>query len=326
MSMHWNAKKELQLAKLMLERENVSNQVSLKGQIKLEQCPRFEHQYELSMTCHLGRNMQIELFDSLPKSGSSSEDLREVIEAFAEDVSELERRQDEIVDDVKDFRKRLSKALAAERRKGIFIKGSIELGRVRAGNLTDWLPVIRLKFVGEDLRFRTLEYDVECYDDIDTPVRGVAEETAAWNAKRSDLKRIDAVGEVHPLLLDALAKRDQPVHEALASIYADRDGVQDIHDADGRDLIVSWRDGTLTGSFDVSEGIRFDRDELRVSDALHVSLTSKAGYTLGELLDVGEGYGGDLIISGMGKSHSGYQWVRFLHAAIPFGEDGQLIL
>ena len=326
MSMPWNANKELQLAKLMLERENAMNRVSLDGTIKLGQCPRFEHQYELSMTCRLARNMQIELFDSLSKTDSSSKDLRDTIEAFAEDVSELERQQDVIVDDVKDFRKRLSRALAAQRRKGGWIKGSIDLGRVRVGYLNDWLPIIRLTFIGEDLRPRTVEYDVECYEDIDSPVEAIANETADWIKKKGNLGRIDAVGEVHPLVLDALAKQDQPVREALAAIYANPDGVQTIYDDGGRHLIVSWQDGTLVGSFDIAEGIRFDRDELSFADTLHTPLATKAGRKLNELFDVGDGYSVDLIISGTGRSPAGHQSVRFLPAAIPFDEDGNLIV
>jgi hypothetical protein len=130
------------------------------------------------MTCKLGHNVQMELFDSFPRQGGSMEDFQETVAAFVRDVSKLENRHQEFVEDVVHFRRHLSRRLSALRRKNLEIKGSIEMGRVRVGDLSDALPILSLICIGKDLRPMTLEGDVECYDDIDVPLKNIAEQAA----------------------------------------------------------------------------------------------------------------------------------------------------
>ena len=86
MSAMWNAKKELQLAKLMLERENAARDLSLKSTVSMRHCSRFEEQYELTLSLNLARGLTVELFDSLPKNGLSMQRLQEAVAEMAEDV------------------------------------------------------------------------------------------------------------------------------------------------------------------------------------------------------------------------------------------------
>ena len=323
MSMHWNAKRELQLAKLMLERENASNSVALKGAVELKQCPRFADRYKLIATCKIGRNMSFKLTEFVSKNNSSTGDLVETVASLAESMAELKQRQIDIVNDVKALRKRLSRVLATLRRKGVWSEGSIELDVDEILSLDEWLPTLRTTFIGEDLRPETFEIEVEGYDQIDQMME-IAEHVMPWQLKRETLRKIGAVGEVHPLLLFALEKFGMPVQEALASIYANPDRIQDIYGGNGH-LIVTWRNGTLSGSFEIAKGIDFQIDRLCLTDALLKTLKIKSGQKLCELIGLG-GYGGELIVGAINKNGLGGSIVHLDHAARPFSEDGRLLI
>ena len=325
MSAMWNAKKELQLAKLMLERENAARDLSLKGAVGMRQCPRFEEQYELTLSLNLARGLTVELFDSLPKNGLSIQRLQEAVAEMAEDVSDIEDRSRDFVEDVAQFRKRLKSGLARLRRKGVRIEGSIGMPRVRVGGARDTLPVLTLTFPGEDLRPSTIEFDVECFDDIDVPLKNVAEQAAGWSRRLAELESKGAVGQIHPLLLHALGQREQPVAETLAAIHADPDAIQRIQDEDGPEFILYWSDGTLVGTFQVSEGVKYQKDRLVVGPEAAAKFKRKEGYTLGELIHMSEGPGADLVVQSardwIGDSVS----VRLLWDAVPFDAEGNIL-
>ena len=324
MSMPWNAKRELQLAKLMLERENASNLVALKGAVELKQCPKFADRYKLIATCKLGRNINFELTEFVSKINSPTSDLLEAIASLAENMAELEQRQIDIVSDVKALRKRLSRVLATLRRRGVWVEGSIELDVDEISSLDEWLPTLRLTVIGQDLRPETFEFEVECYDQIDNLIE-IAEDVTPWQLKRENLRKIGAVGEVHPLLLNAFTKRGRPIRETLASIYKNPLKVQDIFEKDGSSIVLYWKNGTLTGTFYIDDDIKFQNDKIQVFDDKLKKLGLKSGHKLSEFINLGGEYGDELKICTITKSPSDHSVVHLVSEAVPFDEDGRLL-
>ncbi|MEE2795590.1 MAG: hypothetical protein VX512_12220 [Pseudomonadota bacterium] len=324
MSMPWNAKRELQLAKLMLERENASNLVALKGAVELKQCPKFADRYKLIATCKLGRNMNFELTEFVSKTNNATSDLFEAIASLAENMAELEQRQNDIVSDVKALRKRLSRVLATLRRRGVWVEGSIDLDVDEILSLDEWLPTLRMTVIGQDLRPETFEFEVECYDQIDN-LNEIAEDVMPWQLKRENLRKIGAVGEVHPLLLCALTKRGRPIRETLASIYKNHMKIQDIFEIDGSSIVIYWKDGTLTGTFHIDNGIEFKNNNIQISDNIMKKLGLRSGRKLSEFVDLGGDYGDKLKISMITKGFLGHSVVHLVSEAVPFDKDGRLL-
>ena len=203
MSMPWNAKRELQLAKLMLERENASNLVALKGAVELKQCPKFADRYKLIATCKLGRNMNFELTEFVSKTNSATSDLLEAIASLAENMAELEQRQIDIVSNVKALRKRLSRVLATLRRRGVWVEGAIDLDVDEVLSLGEWLPTLRMTVIGQDLRPETFEFEVEFYDQIDN-LNEIAEDVMPL--QNPMIKTISIQGHTFPMLANSYLK------------------------------------------------------------------------------------------------------------------------
>ena len=268
--------------------------------------------------------MDFKLTEFVSNTNSATSDLLQAVASLAKNMAELEQRQVDIVSDVKALRKRLSRVLATLRRTGVRVEGTIELDVDEILSLDEWLPTLRITVIGQDLRPETFGLEIECYDQIDNLIE-IAEDAISWQSKREQLRKIGAVGEVHPLLLCALTKRARPICETLASIYKNPHKIQNILEIDGRNIVIYWKNGTLTGTFDIDEGIGFRNDRLRMTDYKLNQLGLAAGQRLSKFIDLGDSYGDELVISAIAKDHSEYSVVHLAYEALPFDENGKLL-
>lgn len=330
MSMHWNSDKDLQLMKLLFERQNARRSddtlTNLDGELLLNPHPYREHLSELTVNLKLGHKIEIDLYEEILSSNAAIDEIETALEALRDGIEDIESASDLLVADVIEFRAHLRKRVQAERRKGARIKASIGIGRVRVDYAREIGPVLTLDYVREDLRIHRTEFNVDTTAQIDEAFDDFRDELLRDSKRLNQLERIGAVGRVHPLFVHALRQRNLPVEKTLRSIYEDLDMVQSMHLENEKDDITAyWKDGTLTGTFRINTVVSFKERRIRLADGQKSISSVARGKEASEVLLVEPPLPKGVIIETVRKKDEYGQELMVEPCPIPFDAEGNLI-
>jgi len=147
MSMNWNPKQELALARILLartvSREHPGSELPIPTlQLVEDEVPA--HLAMLAVEMPLSRGTTLRIFDTIPRDMNSLERLEEVVGGIAERLHDLHDEREEITAQLKLLRDHLSRKLSRWRRRGLRIKGSISPAYVEAPIDRDTVPIVHL--------------------------------------------------------------------------------------------------------------------------------------------------------------------------------------
>ena len=329
MTMHWDSAKDLQLMKLILERENSlrgdSALDNLKGQLRLEPHPHRKHLNELSVKLKLGRKIEVDLYGVISRSDPSLDEIAQSTSELLDGIDDIDRISDMLVEEITELRQHLRKKLAAERRKGARIDASIGIGRVEVDYARDTGPVLALEYVREDLRVHRTEFMVQSTTEIDEAFEDIREELLWHSAQLTELESIGAVGQVHPLLVHAIRQRDLPLEATLRSIYQNDDQSQSIHLENDANIVVYWKAGALTGTFRVGDDVRFQECRIRLGAGRKSVPAPATGREIAEVVNLADPLPQGVRIKAVRKGYDEGQELVVEATPIPFDAQGKLI-
>ena len=328
MGAHWNGEKELRFIRMLCEREDGrrggTGLNDMKVRVGVRPSDRYEHLNELTMGFKLGRGVPVELFEAIRKGTLSAEDLEETIGKMLDGVEEIDSKRDYLLNQISELRSHLSRCLTRERRKGAYVSGTVGLGRLELRELRDAAPVVSLDYLHDDLRMRCREFVADRTEDIDSWLEAIREDLLYYSSTLDILKAKGSVGQIHPLLLHALEIGEFPLAETIQSWQEDKRPSRDIGRSEGESLIVYWHRGTMTGTFGLAEGIKFEKNSVTLRREVLAIPKSAKGKDLGRVLAI-PSLEGKSVISEVWQSSGGYQTLWLDADPIPFDEKGSLI-
>ncbi|MCA0891268.1 hypothetical protein [Qipengyuania flava] len=330
MSMHWNSDKDLQLMKLLFERQNARRSddtlTNLHGELRLVPHPYREHLSELTVNLKLGHKIEIDLYEEILSSNAAIDEIETALEALRDGIEDIESASDLLVADVIEFRAHLRKRLQAERRKGASIKASIGIGRVRVDYAREIGPVLTLDYVREDLRIHRTEFNVDTTAQIDEAFDDFRDELLRDSKRLNELESIGAVGQVHPLFVHALRQRNLPVEQTLRSIHGDLDMVQSIRMENDEDHIIAyWKQGVLTGTFRIDTNIGFQERRIRLDAGQKEVPVAARGREASDVLAIEPALPKGVVIEAVRKKDEYGQELMVEPCPMPFDVEGNLI-
>ena len=329
MSAHWNSDKELRFIKMLCEREDArrggTGLNDMKGRVGIRPSVRHEHLNELTVGFKLGRGVQVELVETIYKEPSSVKSLEETIGEMLDGIEEIDSERDCLMEQISELRSHLSRRLVQERRRGAHITGSVGLGRLELHEVRDAAPVVTLDYLHDDLRMRRREFIADCTADIDAWLNDIRDDLLFYSFTLDILRAGGSVGRIHPLLVYGMETRGFPVAETIRSRHEDMEPSWDIGRPEGESLVVYWHRGTMTGTFTVAEGIRFQKDSVTIKKEVLTIPKSAKGKDLGKVLGIPPLEGRGMIVDEVWRNSAGDQTLWLDAEPIPFDENGALI-
>lgn len=329
MSIHWDSAKDLQLMKLILERESFRRGdaalANLKGEVRLAPHPYRDHLSELTVHLTLGHKVEIDLIEVISRSEASLDEIARASDVLLEGIDDIDRASDALVEEIVILRTHLRKKIAAERRKGARVKASIGIGRVEADYARDIGPILTLDYIREDLRVHRAEFNIDTAAQIDEVFDELRGELLLRSDQLKELDVIGAVGQVHPLFVHALHQRNLPIEETLRSIHRDLDRSQSIRMEDGNHIIVYWKNGLLTGTCILGDGIRFQERRIRLDPENKTVPMNAKGREIADLIECTPPLPSGVRIETVRKKEASGQELVLEATPIPFDSEGNLL-
>lgn len=268
MSMNWNPKQELALARILLDRTVSRDHPESKLPIPTLQLVDDEgpaHLAMLAVEMPLSRGMTVRIFDTIPRDMNSLERLEEVVGGIAERLHDLHDEREEITAQLKLLRNHLSRKLSSWRRRGLRIKGSISPAYVEAPIDRDTVPIVHLRLPDETLRMAGVEFEAHDTQTLDERLAEATQDLEHRSGLMNDLEGLGAIGLIHPVL-DALLEKEPDRAELLKGILADPERFQDIVLSSGRKAVVYWDEGVLTCTYTFEDGTSFRKNEVTLPE------------------------------------------------------------
>ena len=330
MSAFWNGDKELQLIKLLCEREvsrrGATGLTDMKGRLAIQPIDRCASRSELSLSLTLGPRVGVELVGAINVGEHDLGKLEEVISEMLEGVEAIEGDRNYLIEQLSALRRHLSRRLASERRRGAYIKGSIDIGRVAVNEVREAVPVVSINCIREDLRMHLSQFVAEKATDIDSWLEEMRDDVMFYSLQLDSLKALGAVGKVHPLLVFGLKENGFCTSDVLCSAYENKNHMCDFRSDNDDRIVVYWQRGIMTGTCPIAKGIQFQGDKILMSEeTLKVSKSAK-GKDLGKVLAIRGVEGASITVTDVRSNVGNSQTLYFDAKPIPFNEDGDLIL
>ena len=263
MTASWNPEKEQHLARLLIEREGKQRSSEawsdLNGRLTLE--PAANNWSTLGLHLDLGSRIKLELVEQYYSANCAVSELAGKFEEIADTVDDLATRRLEWVENVRALRHHLSKRIAAERRRGARIGGTINFAQTKLEDVPHMKPTLTLEMPFEDLRIHEDDFIVGSEEDIDMVLDGVRHDVIMHSKELHRLEAQGAVGRVHPMLIKGLSSRGLVIEDTIRTIHHDLQKYQD-HGPTDNFVTAYWSKGVLTGSFDLGGDLFFREDHI----------------------------------------------------------------
>ena len=318
-----------ELAKRLLRNESARRDVDigdLKAKLTLTPCENYVLRRWLTLNLNLGHRTEVDLIQPMVAEFSRVDHFKEAISEMLDSVGEIEDLRAELIDQVQYLRAHLRRKLANERRKGLKIAGAkIGLESVYVHSINELAPILILTSLGSDLKFHTVDVQVWSADDIDAVFDEIREDLSRNSRKMVKLEQLGAVGQVHPLLVYEISRRNLPLAETLKAIHADPNPWQRLPDDEGARCAVRWNDGIITATFHLGDNIAFQCDRLTIKDAGSYLPANARDRHLADVIDITGLEPFSVKVGKMWMGHSGVQEIAIYATPIPFDEEGTLL-
>lgn len=264
MSINWNPKEELQLARILfsraISRDNPERDIEVPV-LKFIEEEGPAHLVTLATEMPLCRGTTVRIHDTVFRDQNSLDYLEETVSAIADRYRELHAESDVLTAQLKLLRRHLGRRLSQWRARDLRIRGSINPAFVHAPIDRDTVPIVHLTMPDETLRMSSVEFEAYDTDMLDERLAEVTAELSYRSEMLNDLRELGAVGLIHPIL-EAILGNEPEREQLLLSILDDKERFQDITLASGAKVIVYWETGVLTCTHSFDDELTFKKDEI----------------------------------------------------------------
>lgn len=265
MTVHWNAKRDLDLLGRLIDRELAERDLDRAGGVgrSLTLTARENNQLnaDISLPLTLARGTKINLTAVASAVEMDLDDIFALAGQFAEAIDEVESQKRDVVEAASVFRSHVRKRVAKHAKRGLRLSGEVGIGRVGVDEAADMWPVVTLHFPGEDLRPCSISFQADDVEDIDQEVANRLDAIASRSAMLDDLEAVGAAGMISPVVHEALDRCEGGAAATIQRILANPLTHQDLEDANGERLVIYWHDGVMTGTIPVGPGVRFQKNQ-----------------------------------------------------------------
>jgi hypothetical protein len=241
---------------------------------------------EVQVDVDLGRGLKVTIFDvwwdDNPELSSLLRNAEDISERIADTLRDADATRAMVADVTAAARREIAKA----RRRGMpYTLTSVTLPRLQAGSHDLAVARVEHQALGRSLRLEPFAFHAESAEDVVRAFAGIADEQRRWMDRRAGLDRIGATGTIDSVVVAALVEAGLDMPQVLATLRDAEDWIVDLDVADGKRLILHWKEGAVRAQVMLAEGVNWHEGRLSFSNPPHTLKKLPEGTAVNRLFE-----------------------------------------